>query len=186
MENLEKLCREVWGAYLYLRDTDLSTESGTSRLLRASDRHKLHERMVEELVELRGVVEGTHIHTGFADDLILEGNEVWYWAVCTALTADFDYDTLMPHRALQTGFDTDPVTRPELLPVFDKLLKKLAGPQSHDDEQANLAQVFCLVGRACRLNEMPPNRLLEEDKVGMSKKPYLTNYWKRPTPLLIR
>ena len=186
MENLEKLCREVWGAYEYLRDTDLAAESGTSRMLRSSDRHKLHGRMVEELIELRGVVEGTHIHTGFADDLILEGNEVWYWAVCTALNAGMDYDTLLPHRALQTGFATDPVTRPELLHVFDKLLKRLDGPQSHDDEQANLVQVFCLVGRACRLNEMLPNRLLEEDKAGMSRKTYLANYWKRPTALLSR
>lgn len=186
MENLEKLSRGVWGAYEYLRDTDLSAESGTSRQLRSSDRHKLHERMVEELVELRGVVEGTHIHTCFADDLILEGNEVWYWSVCTAINAGMDYDSLMPHRALQTGFDSDPVTRPELLPVFDKLLKKLAGPQSHDDEAANLVQVFCVVGRACRLNETPPARLLEQDKTEMSKKAYLANYWKRPAQLLSR
>lgn len=186
MENLEKLSREVWGAYEYLRDNDLSAESGTSRQLRSSDRHKLHLRMVEELLELRGVVEGTHIHTGFEDDLILEGNEVWYWAVCTAVNAGMDYDSLMPHRALQTGFDTEPVTRPELLPSFDKLLKKLDGPQSHDDELANLVQVFCLVGRACRLNEMPPDRLLAQDKVEMSRKAYLASYWKRPATLLSR
>lgn len=186
MENLEKLCREVWGAYEYLHDHDLSSASGTSRMLRSSDRHKLHERMVEELIELRGVVEGTHIHTGFADDLVLEGNEVWYWAVCTALNAGMDYDSLLPHRALQTGYATAPVTRPELLPVFDKLLKKLVGPQSHDDQLANLVQVFWLVGRACRLNEIPPDRLLERDKVEMSQKPYLADYWTHPAPLLRR
>ncbi|MBN9393245.1 MAG: hypothetical protein J0I20_34760 [Chloroflexi bacterium] len=186
MENLEKLSREVWGAYEYLRDTDLSTVSGTSRLLRSSNRHKLHDRMVEELVELRGVVEGTHFHEGFAHDLILEGNEVWYWGTCTAINAGMDYESLLPHRALQTGYDTDPVSRPELVPVFDKLLKKLDGPQSHDDELANLVQVFCLVGRACRLNEMPPDRLLEQDKTEMSQKDYLANYWKRPAPLLSR
>ena len=186
MENLEKLSREVWGAYEYLRDNDLSAESGTSRQLRSMDRHRLHLRMVEELLELRGVVEGTHIHTGFDNDLILEGNEVWYWAVCTAVNAGMDYDSLVPHRALQTGFDTDPVTRPELLPVFDKLLRKLDGPQSHDDELANLVQVFCLVGRACRLNEMPPERLLEQDKVEMSRKAYLASYWKHPASLLSR
>jgi hypothetical protein len=186
LENLEKLCREVWGAYEYLRDTDLSAKSGTSRLLRSSDRHKLRSRMVEELLELRGVVEGTHFHEGFDQDIILEGYEVWYWAACTAISAGMEYAGLLPHRAMMVGFDTPPVERPALLPVFDKLLGKLTGPQSHDDELANLVQVFYLVGRACRLNDTSPERLLERDKTEMRQKGYLANYWKRPAPLLSR
>lgn len=186
MENLEKLSREVWGAYEYLRDTDLTAASGTSRQLRSGDRHKLHSRLVEELLELRGVVEGTHFHKGFDQDIILEGYEVWYWAACTAISAGMDYDGLMPHRAMLVGFDIPPVERVALLPVFDKLLGKLAGPQSHDDELANLVQVFYLVGRACCLNNTSPERLLERDKAEMSLKDYLINYWKRPATLLIR
>jgi hypothetical protein len=184
LDNLEKLSREVWGAYEYLRDTDLSAESGTSRRLRSSDRHKLGSRLVEELLELRGVVEGTHFHEGFDQDIILEGYEVWYWAACTAINAGMDYEELLPHRALLVGFESRPVERLELLPAFDKLLGKFAVPQSHDDELANLVQVFCLVGRACRLNNTLPARLLERDKSEMRQKDYLANYWKHPAPLL--
>jgi hypothetical protein len=186
LDNLEKLSREVWGAYEYLRDNDLSAESGTSRRLRSSDRHKLRSRLIEELVELRGVVEGTHIHEGFAQDIVLEGYEVWYWAACTAINAGMDYEELLPHRAMLAGFDSPAVERLELLPAFDKLLGKLTGHQSHDDELANLVQVFCLVGRACGLNSTLPARLLERDKSEMSQKGYLANYWKRPATLLSR
>ena len=186
MENLERLCREVWGAYEYLRDTDLVGESGTSRRLRTGDRYDLRSRLVEELGELRGVVEGTHFHEGFAQDIILEGYEVWYWAVCTAINAGMEYDDLLPHRALFAGFEASPASRPELLPAFDKLLAKLNGLQSHEDELANLCQVFCLVGRACRLNNTLPHRLLERDKLEMGRKAYLENYWKHPATLVTR
>jgi hypothetical protein len=177
LEELEKLCREVWGAYEYLRDNAIS-ESGTSQRLRAGSQTKLLNRLVEELAELRGVVEGTHVHEGFDQDIVLEGYEVWYWAVCLAVASGIEYKYLKPHAELWAGFQAPPVERAALLPVFDITSRNLLHPPLDcDDELENLAKVFWVVGRACRLNATAPARLLERDREEMLQKSYLAAYW---------
>ncbi len=176
---MEKLTRTIWGAYEYLQDNDLSLESGTSQRLRAGERDKLRARLLEELSELRGVIEGTHFHEGFEQDLVLEGYEVWYWMVCLSIASGMTYDELLPHRALLAGFQSSPVDRSTILPAFDNLHDKINRLQPYDDEVANLTQVLCLVGRACGLNATPPSRLLERDQAEMSQKLYLIPYWQK-------
>lgn len=175
--DFEKLTYEVWGAYEYLRDNDLSAQSGTSKRLRSGDRTKLLARLIEELGELRGVVEGTHIHEGFEQDIVLEGYEVWYWAACLAIANGLLYQQLNPHQAFLSGYQTPPNSREDLLPEFDSLLEDLAQTSAGTMLGSDFQRVFELVGQACRLNETHPARLLERDKAEMSQKFYLAPYW---------
>lgn len=175
LDELEKLTRSVWGAYEYLRANDLSAESGTSKRLRAGDREKLRARLIEELYELRGVVEGTHFHEGFDQDIVLEGYEVWYWAACLAIASGLSYEAVGAHRALLVGYEAGVSSRESLLPSFDKMISKLTSTSPGD--AANLSEVLRVVGQACRLNDTPPARLLERDRAEMSEKEYLTPYW---------
>ncbi|HEX2914898.1 MAG TPA: hypothetical protein VH186_29160 [Chloroflexia bacterium] len=177
MVNLEQLCREVWGAYEYLRENDLSAESGTSKRLRAADLTKLKARLLEELMELRGVVEGTHHHEGFDQDIILEGYEVWYWAVCLAIASQIGYDELQPHKALSEGFKAVPAGREALLPAFDTLVEKIGKTTQAEEVKDNFRSVFRLIGQACSLNRTLPARLLERDRDEMRQKEYLAPYW---------
>ena len=179
MDELDKLCREVWGAYQYLRDHDLAAQSGTSKRLRRGDTVPLRLRLIEELYELRGVVEGTHFHEGFAQDLVLEGYEVLYWAFLTALTQNISYAELDVASQLQTGFEAERLSRSELLPHFTFLISQIehAGAGLAALPVSTLAQVVYLVGRACALNVIPPARLLERDRSEMRQKEYLAAYW---------
>ena len=55
---LETALRQLYGAYLYLRDHDLSTESNTSRLLQERSPIYLASRLADEFQELAGVQTG--------------------------------------------------------------------------------------------------------------------------------
>ncbi len=179
MDELDKLCREVWGAYQYLRDHDLTAQSGTSKRLRKGDTASLRLRLTEELHELRGVVEGTHFHEGFAQDLVLEGYEVLYWAFLTALAQNITYAELDPVRQLQAGFEAEALSRPELLPHFTFLISQIEKDRVGlvALTVSTLAQVVYLVGHACALNAISPARLLERDRSEMRQKEYLAAYW---------
>ncbi len=176
MQELEQLCREVWAAYEYMRDNDLSGESGTSKRLRSGETARLRARLLEELAELRGVVEGTHRHEGFDRDIVLEGYEVWYWGACLGVAQRLPYEALAPHRAFQSGYEAGATSREALLSAFDELTSDpdLAGPLPTSE---SLARVFYLVGRACSLNGTSPARLLERDRAEMRQKTYLAAYW---------
>ncbi|MCC6312516.1 MAG: phosphoribosyl-AMP cyclohydrolase [Thermomicrobiales bacterium] len=58
--------RLLYGAYAWLRDHDLSAESGTSRRLRIED-GTIEGRVADELTELAGVLDGSHRHGAFRD-----------------------------------------------------------------------------------------------------------------------
>src|SRR5215813_522054 len=76
---LETALRQLYGAYLYLRDHDLRTESNTSGLLQERNPFYLVSRLADELEELAGVQTGVHIHAGREADTILESSQVGYW-----------------------------------------------------------------------------------------------------------
>ena len=61
--HLAEATRRQFGAYAYLRDHDLTSESETSRRLRHSDQH-FRSRIADELRELAGVMDGEHRHAG--------------------------------------------------------------------------------------------------------------------------
>jgi hypothetical protein len=166
---LESLCREVYGAYQFLSANDLSAVSGTSKRLRSGNSDKLRIRLAEELMELHGVIEGTHFHEGYDQDIILEGYEVIYWAFCLATTANTPYDQISPHLHLQKGF-VQPLPKTSLLEALETSTKLIT-------DWAFLPTVFSLVGSACATNGTDPARLLERDREEMRQKDYLTIYW---------
>jgi hypothetical protein len=174
--SLDKLCQDVYGAYEYLRDHDLAAQSGTSKRLRSGDIGKLRSRLLEELYELYGVVEGTHFHEGFDSDLILEGYEVLYWAFSLAIAQQISYTDITPGLQLQQGFQAGVLSRSELLPHFTPVIETVAATQLALGA-TELSQVAYLVGQACALNQTSPARLLERDRHEMSQKAYLNEYW---------
>jgi hypothetical protein len=174
--SLDKLCQDVYGAYEYLRDHDLAAQSGTSKRLRSGDTNKLRSRLLEELHELYGVVEGTHFHEGFDSDLILEGYEVLYWAFSLAIAQQISYPDINPGLQLWRGFQADVLSRNELLPYFTPVIETVATTQLPLGT-TELSQVAYLVGRACALNQTSPTQLLERDRQEMSQKAYLNEYW---------
>lgn len=63
--------------------------SGTVNLLLSGDRGKLLQRWGEEIIEVGGVLHGTH-----KDPYILEATQCFYWASLYAVTGGVDWDDL--------------------------------------------------------------------------------------------
>ncbi len=173
-KNLAELCRRAWGAYEYLRDHDLNEQSGTSKRLRAANLDKLRARLVEELTELQGVVLGTHVHDGFPQDIILEGYEVFYWAVCLAVAQGAGYAEIDPASNLEMGFAQPLLAAQPLADMFQALIFTTTGA----DDKQNIRHALELVGRASAFAQLDPVLLLERDLAEMSQKDYLTAYWR--------
>src|SRR5438128_3585317 len=105
--DLEKKMLPLYGAYLYLRDHDLSEESNTSRLLQEHSQSYLVSRLADELQELADVQSGEHVHTGRQPDTILECSQVGYWLLLLAATSKIRYDDFMPHVSVLEGYYGD-------------------------------------------------------------------------------
>ena len=85
MISLETNMRQLYTAYRYLFDHDLSETSNTSRLLLEQNQGYLIARLADELEELTGVQSGEHVHSGQQPDTILEGSQVAYWLMLEGL-----------------------------------------------------------------------------------------------------
>jgi hypothetical protein len=101
---LEKKMRPLYGAYIYLRDHDLSEESNTSRLLQEHSKSYLLSRLSDELQEMADVQSGEHGHTDRQSDTILEGSQVGYWLLLLSAVKKIRYDDFKPHLAVLDGY----------------------------------------------------------------------------------
>jgi hypothetical protein len=101
---LEKKMLPLYGAYIYLRDHDLSEESNTSRLLQEHSQSYLVSRLGDELQELAEVQSGGHVHTDRQSDTILEGSQVGYWLLLLAAVKKIRYGDFKPHMAVLDGY----------------------------------------------------------------------------------
>jgi hypothetical protein len=162
------MCHTAWGVYEFLRDNDLSEQSGTSKRLRVGNLEKLWARLLEELEELKGVVLGTHIHEGFPQDIVLEGYEVFYWAVCYAVLSGIEYGEVEADVALLEGFNAPTLSAEELAALFEQTVSR---------DSSGIRQALTLVGRACKFANLSPAQLLERDLSEMREKNYLQPYW---------
>ena len=104
-QQLEPLMRQLYDAYLYLRDNDLSEQSNTSRLLQDHSPTYLVSRLSDELQELIGVLHGEHVHSGQMPDTVLEGSQVGYWLFLLASTYYLRYDDFLSHKAMLEGYN---------------------------------------------------------------------------------
>ncbi len=98
--------RALYACYLRLRDEDFTAVSATARLLHnpSTEAAWLLGRAYEELAELRGVVAGSHRHTGGQADVILEASQSLYWLALFAARSQLAYDEWRPHLALAAGW----------------------------------------------------------------------------------
>ncbi|MDQ2713573.1 MAG: phosphoribosyl-AMP cyclohydrolase [Chloroflexota bacterium] len=181
-QDLENKLHQLYGAYIYLRDHDLSEESNTSRLLQDHDPHYLLARLADELQELSGVQVGEHVHEGLQPDTIFEGSQVGYWLMLLASGHKLRYDDFSPHEALLEGANLvaggqreRPLTSQE--PYSDeKALEKeqeclnLIGSGEQTQVVLGLRVGFGLIGWACAKAGVSPQAPADFDLEQMRRK----------------
>lgn len=168
---LAGLTRQWWGAYEYLRDTDLSAVSGTSRTLRSTDATVL-DRVRDELNELAGVLNGSHVHTGQGSDLLLEGSQCCYWIVVESLLRGLSWDEVRPDRALDVAeASVETSMAATILQAEARALNSFsAGVAMH---------LLQLVAESARTLGIDPRSLIEHDLAELRQRPYLAEYFAR-------
>lgn len=167
--------RLLFGAYAFLRDHDLTVPSATSRRLRAEE-DGVAPRVVEELRELAGVLDGGHRHGGRREDAILEGGQVLYWVTLAALRAGVTWERLRLDRALSTQVPMlDAITASRL--VRAEAGRWEAEPVLTVDQAARCHAALALVGQACAVAGVTPDDLVDRDLAELRGKAYLADYF---------
>ncbi len=167
-QKLEGELRQLYGAYLYLRDNDLSTESNTSCLLQEHSLSYLLSRLADELQELADVQSGEHVHSGRQPDTILEGSQVGYWLFLIASTCKLAYNDFMPHASVLSGYQAQ-YSEGKVVELRQDCLSLLASDQSTGIVQG-LHLGFALVGWACAEASISPLAPAEYDLEQMRHK----------------
>ena len=184
IDPLGEATRRQLGAYAYLRDHDLTSESETSRRLRHPDQH-LGSRIADELRELGAVLVGEHRHTGQERDVLLEASQVIYWLLLESLRDGVTWMALRPDRALATVDTTLPAA------TVARLLRAEADHWSEsgreDREIAAAAHAtLSLVAQACASVGIDPLAVVHFDLAELESRPYLAPYFGHQTPLAKR
>ena len=167
-QQLESLMRQLYDAYLYLRDNDLSEQSNTSRLLQDHSPTYLVSRLSDELQELIGVLHGEHVHSGQTPDTVLEGSQVGYWLFLLASTYYLRYDDFLPHEAMLEGYNGR-WSEAKALEQWQECINLLSTHQ-----QATIAQGmrfgFSFIGWACAESKVSLLAPVEYDVEQMRRK----------------
>jgi phosphoribosyl-AMP cyclohydrolase len=167
-QHLETALRQLYGAYLFLRDHDLSTESNTSRLLQEHSHGYLVARLADELEELADVQIGEHVHSGQEDDTILEASQVGYWLMLLAATHHLRYDDFQPHASILSGF-SEHMSSEKAIERQQDCLSNLANYDPKTIVQG-LHLSFAQIGWACAEAKISPLAPAEYDLEQMRRK----------------
>ncbi len=158
VHSLEQDLRALYAGYERLRDEDFTATSRTSRLLRTNpfEAEAAIARASQELDELRGVLSGTHRHTGGEEDVLLEASQVGYWILVAAIGSGLSYDAWLPHTALRAGWaaPVDATSSGRAAETADESLAALP---------ARLRAVLSQVGALCRQAGVHPGRAVARD-----------------------
>lgn len=174
---LPALVRDWFGAYAVLRDEDHEAVSGTSRRLRA-DRDEATTRLADELNELAGVLDGSHRHRSFEDDVALEATQCLYWVVLVALRSGIDGGAFVWWAVQEIEGD---MSRSENRETLGVRVRKLAAgwrdltPAPGDRLRATLALIAGATAAAG--HDLPD--LIAADLTELRTKPYLAAYFGR-------
>jgi hypothetical protein len=174
ISQLETKLRQLYGAYIYLRDHDLSTESNTSRLLQERSHSYLASRLADELQELAGVQSGEHVHSGREADTVLEGSQVGYWLFLLVATNSMLFNEIAPHIAILKGFTGRDGVGPHL--NEDKVIElrqeclTLLESGEYDNVVRGLQLGFTFIGWACASAGVSPLAPIEADLEQMRRK----------------
>jgi phosphoribosyl-AMP cyclohydrolase len=168
---LGELSRAQVAAYQYLRDNDLSAESGTSRLLRNPGK-SVSPRIADELTELAGVLAGEHRHSDPTSDTCLEASQVIYWLLIEVLRLGYGWEQVRPDLAL---------AMPDAPPRDTTIaLLRAAAQQWRSLTAGTLEQVqstLSLVAAACHVSGVDPADVVASDLAELRGRPYLANHF---------
>lgn len=171
---LTSTVRDWFRAYEALRDTDLAAESATSRRLRSGE--DLRGRVADELSELAGVIDGTHRHRGFEQDIALEAGQCLYWLALVAVGHRLGaHDIALPDTLRSPGTSSAAGLAGET-----SLFRALAAawPGTAEDEVSSRVQVtVAAVARSCRLAGVDLLSLIADDLADLRGKPYLAAHF---------
>jgi hypothetical protein len=142
---------------------------GTVQLLIENDRAKLLARWGEEMVELCGVLDGSH-----SDPYIMESTQTFYWASLFAATAATSWEMLRFDDNRRIAATCGIETVPELAAAAKRLIE--LGP-----DRAKPEKLFLVWNVADRLyrqqtpaeNQWSLEQLMEADLQEMKKRAYL-------------
>jgi phosphoribosyl-AMP cyclohydrolase len=171
---LETNMRQLYTAYLYLHDHDLSEESNTSRLLLEHNKGYLTARLADELQELTGVQSGEHVHAGQQPDTILEGSQVAYWLLLLAATSNLRYDDFIPHLSIIQGYTEGLTTKHSS--TIEKAIEQqqnclnLLATEKRSQMIQGFHIGFTLIGWACAQADINPLAPSEYDIEQMRRK----------------
>ena len=163
-----------FGAYEYLRDQDLASESSTSARLRSGE--DLRGRVAGELGELAGVLDGSHHHGEFAEDLALEASQVLYWMTLVAVgqgvsLTDLDLIAVIraPGTTSSAGLPGERLTLQSLSTVWPTVLPV--------DLALQIQVTVATLTRICSLTSVDIAGLIEGDLTSLALRPYLAGYF---------
>lgn len=172
-DGVASLTQRWWGGYEFLREHNLESESGTSRALRNLATSVL-PRIKDELHELAGVVEGSHVHTTVHDDALLEASQVCYWTAVEAIRSGLTWEDIRPDRALDRSSSEPPPSQPTTASLLRATAEELA-PKTFNAAVAH--EVFTMVATACLALAIDPLAPIREDLEDLKARDYLTPYF---------
>jgi len=168
-----------WAAYEMLRDDDFSEKSGTSRILRAVE-DRITDRIVDELWELAGVLDGTHRHAeeaeGIGADVRLEGGQVLYWLALRCIRDGLPWKSVRPDRALDPPQSQD-VPSGDVLAVLLRAQAKSWADEHAGDARPLAFESMRLVANCCVLAGINPVLLIRADLDELRTRSYLDEFF---------
>lgn len=170
-DGLATVTRAWWSAFETLRDNDLTADSGTSRLLHARE-DAITPRIADELGELAGVLDGSHIHTTPADDAALEGGQVCYWLAVKGVHAGLTWEQVRPDRALDAPDDADIPSLAALSVILRAQAERWTSAPG-EDLAARLHETFALAAAAMASMNVVPLDVIRADLDSLRGRPYL-------------
>lgn len=172
ISTLASQARQLFAAYSYLRDHDLTEVSNTSRRLRDPDT-PLRRRIADEMEELAAVLAGEHRHVDLLHDVRLEASQVIYWIVVESLRESITWDSLRPDSALATtaeGMATDTIVA--LLRSDARAWRNAA-----DTRPAAAHTSLALVAQACQAGGIAPLEVLRADLAELETRAYMASFF---------
>lgn len=161
--------QQWWSGYEHLRDHDLEGQSGTSRRLRSAKDTNV-ARVADEMRELAGVLNGSHEHGTFDDDIALEAGQMLYWIVCSGVFHRLTWEDVRPDRALDLTAGSPPSdsTLSALLVSQADLIDTNAGTST----PSQLHDLLSLVATCLRAHDLDPLAIVRRDIAELEAKPY--------------
>jgi phosphoribosyl-AMP cyclohydrolase len=168
--------RSWWEAFEYLRDHDSIAESNTSQLLHATG-DGITARLVAELAELAGVLDGTHRHEDETSDAALEGGQIFYWLAIRNVWAGSTWDDIRPDRALDAPASEDVPSKLTLAALIRVTARRWTLPEAPEHVEELAYETFALVSACMVRMGVTPRDLIEADLDSLRQRLYLKGHF---------